>query len=452
LPANQRPMKSKKLPALSESTNLRYANFIALYFAEGLHMGMLFVGIPAWLAMQGKTPTEIGGFAVACSLPWTFKFIAAPLMDRYTYLAMGRKRPWVIFGQIGLTASFVAMGFVPDPLHNLDLLMGAAFIVSCFGALQDAATDGMAVDVLADHQQARANGFMGGARMIGSSLALAVGSWLLSLYGFTVSILVISAMIGLMTLVPICLREQPDEKVLPWGDGTASIKNQTLQVTSWSTILKSLYSLFRLKDSLLVAALMFVSMGSYNYFETLLPIFAVKITGWTNTLYSQAFATADLIGGIAGLLIGGYLIERFGKKRMIGTYFFLIMFITSTLILSKSYWENSTFLYGFIIVYRWLNAFAKIGVYAIAMQCCSKKVSASQFTFYMTLGSLGSMVGATMIGPMKENFSWDITFFLFVIMLALAWLIMYFLNIPRLSDQITKSEQTQADNHVLVNI
>ncbi|MCE7067026.1 MFS transporter [Dyadobacter sp. CY326] len=441
-------MRSKKIPALSENTNLRYANFIALYFAEGLHMGMLFVGIPAWLAMQGKTPTEIGGFAVACSLPWTFKFVAAPLMDRYAYLPMGRKRPWVIGAQLGLTASFIALAFVPEPLQNLDLLMVAAFIASFCGALQDAATDGMAVDVLADHQQARANGFMGGARMIGSSLALAVGSWILNVYGFTAAILTISAMIGLMTIVPILLREQPEEKLLPWGPGVASSQNQTLQVTKWSTILTSLYSLFRLKDSLLVAALMFVSMGSYNYFETLLPIFAVKITGWTNTLYSQAFATADLIGGIAGLLIGGYLIERFGKKRMIGIYFFLIMSITSALILSKSLWENSTFLYGFIIVYRWLNAFAKIGVYAIAMQCCSKKVSASQFTFYMTLGSLGSMVGATLIGPMKENFSWDVTFFLFVVLLAFAWLIMYILNIPKLTNQIEHFEDTDVQRQV----
>ncbi|NIJ55004.1 MFS transporter [Dyadobacter arcticus] len=443
-------MWSKKIPALSENTTLRYANFIALYFAEGLHMGMLFVGIPAWLAMQGKTPTEIGGFAVACSLPWTFKFVAAPLMDRYAYLPMGRKRPWVIGAQLGLTASFIALAFVPDPLNNLDLLMGAAFLASFCGALQDAATDGMAVDVLADHQQARANGFMGGARMIGSSLALAAGSWILNVHGFTAAILVISAMVGLMTLVPIILREQPEEKILPWGPGTASLQNRIYQGTKWATILKSLYSVFRLRDSLLVALLMFVSMGSYNYFETLLPIFAVKITGWTNTLYSQAFATADLIGGIAGLLMGGYLIERFGKKRMIGIYFFLIMLITSALILSKSYWENSTFLYGFIIIYRWLNAFAKIGVYAIAMQCCSKKVSASQFTFYMTLGSLGSMVGATLIGPMKENFSWDVTFFLFVVFLAFAWIIMYVLDITKLTNQIEQFEVTETNQEIAV--
>lgn len=433
-------MSSNKIPALSENTNLRYANFIALYFAEGLHMGMLFVGIPAWLAMQGKTPTEIGAFAVACSLPWTFKFVAAPLMDRYAYLPMGRKRPWVIGAQLGLTASFVALALVPEPLLNLDLLNTAAFVASFCGALQDAATDGMAVDVLEDHQQARANGFMGGARMIGSSLALAVGSWIMNVHGFTAAILAISSMIGLMTLVPILLREQPEEKILPWTAGNVSVQNQTLQVTNWSIIWKSLYSLFRLRDSMLVAALMFVSMGSYNYFETLLPLFAVKITGWTNTLYSQAFATADLIGGIAGLLIGGYLIERFGKKRMIGIYFLLIMCITSALILSKSLWENSTFLYGFIIIYRWLNAFAKIGVYAIAMQCCSKKVSASQFTFYMTLGSLGSMAGATLIGPMKENFDWGVTFSLFIILLAVSWTIMFFLNINRLTNKIDTLE------------
>ena len=77
------------------------------------------------------------------------------------------------------------------------------------------------------------------------------------------------------------------------------------------------------------------------------------------------------------MLIGGYLIEKFGKKRMIGIYFSLIILLVVALITLKIYWNSTAFIYGFIIVYRWLNTFAKIGVYAIAMQCCSKKVSAS---------------------------------------------------------------------------
>ncbi len=413
-------------------------------------MGMLFVGIPAWMAMQGKTPGEIGGFATACALPWTFKFVAAPLMDRYTYLPMGRKRPWVLFGQIGLTLSFMAMGFVPDPLNNLNLFMGAAFMVSVFGALQDGATDGMAVDSIPAHQQARANGFMGGARMIGSSLALALGSWLLSRYNFTMAMLVLSVMIGLMTLVPLFLREQPGEKLVPWAAGAASAETKRMQLTNWSIIFNALFSVFRLRNSLLVALLMFITMGSYNYFETLLPIFAVNVSGWTNVAYSQAFATADLIGGIGGMLIGGYLIERFGKKRMINGYFLLIILITAGLVFLKQYWTNTPFMYGFIITYRWLNAFAKIGVYAIAMQCCSKRISASQFTIFMTLGATGSMVGATLIGPMKDNFSWDITLLAFVGMIALAWLIMQFLNINQQVEQITKIEKENAESGALL--
>ena len=441
---------NSKLSSLSENTFLRYVNFIALYFAEGLHMGMLFVGIPAWLAMNGKTPGEIGGFAAACALPWTFKFVVAPLMDRYTYLPMGRKRPWVLFGQFGLTASFMAMAFVPDPLNHLNLLMGAAFGVSVFGAIQDAAVDGMAVDIIPVGQQARANGFMGGSRMIGSSLGLSLGSWLLNTYNFQVSFLVLSVMIGLVTLVPVYFREQPGEKIVPWTPGAASPETKRMQLTNWGIIFRALFGAFRLRNSLIVAGLMFITMGAYNYFETLLPIFAVKVSGWTNVFYSQVFATADLIGGIGGMLLGGYLIERFGKKQMINGYFILIMGLTATLIFSTTLWTNTPFLYGFIVVYRWLNAFAKIGVYAIAMQCCSRKISASQFTTYMTVGSIGSMVGATLIGPMKNNFSWEITLLSFVGMMALAWFIMQFLNINQQVEQITELEEKEAEREALI--
>lgn len=441
---------NSNLPALSENSFLRYVNFIALYLAEGLQMGMLFVGIPAWMAMNNKTAGEIGGFAAACALPWTFKFLVAPLMDRYTYLPMGRKRPWVIAAQFGLIGSLITMGFVPDPLNNLQLFMGAAFLVSVFGATQDAAADGMAVDVIPAHQQARANGFMAGSRMIGSSLALAVGSWLLNRYNFTAAMSVIAGMVGVVTLIPIFLREQPGEKMAPWMSGAASSETKRMQVTRWATIFRALYSVFQLRNSLLVVLLMFITQGAYNFFETLLPLFTVKITGWTNVFYSQVFATADLIGGIAGMVVGGYLIERFGKKRMINSYFFLIIGITIVLAFLNTYWDDTPFVYGFIVTYRLLNAFAKIGVYAIAMQCCSKKVSASQFTMYMTMGAVGSMVGATLIGPVKENFSWEITFLSFVIMIGFAWLSMQFINIDKQVEQMTDLENEEAEREAML--
>jgi MFS transporter, PAT family, beta-lactamase induction signal transducer AmpG len=177
--------------------------------------------------------------------------------------------------------------------------------------------------------------------------------------------------------------------------------------------------------------LLFVTQGAYNFFEHLLPIFAVKITGWTNVKYSQIFATADLIGGIAGMLVGGYLIERFGKKTMINIYFGIIAAMVIALNLSESYWQNSQMLNGFIIAYRLFNAFAKIGVFAIAMQCCSKNISATQFTIFMTMGAVGSIAGAALVGPIKENFDWKTTFSFFVGFLGLAWGILHLVNMEK---------------------
>ncbi|MEY4540425.1 MAG: hypothetical protein RLZZ306_2182, partial [Bacteroidota bacterium] len=385
-------------------------------------------------------PTEIGQFAVACSVPWTFKFIVAPLMDRYTYLPMGRKRPWVLLGHLGLMLSIIAFAFVPDPLNNLNVFFAAAFAVSSFGAIQDAAGDAMAVDVVPPDQQARANGFMQGSRMIGSSLSLVLCSWILNKYGFQASMLTLFLLVFIITLVPIVLREQKGEKILPFTDGKASETSQKLQISNWVVILKALYNVFRLKNSILVVILLFITQGAYNFFETLLPIFAVKITGWTNVLYSQVFATADLIGGVLGMLAGGYLIEKFGKKRMINIYFLLIISLVFALKFAGDYWQNSTMLNGFIITYRLLNAFAKIGVFAIAMQCCSKNISASQFTIFMTMGAMGSIAGASLVGPIKENFDWETTFLFFEGFIGLAWLTLQLINIEKHVEKIKTIE------------
>lgn len=443
------PIKqSNTIPALSENTFLRYFNFIVLYFAQGVPEGMLFYGIPAWMAMNGKTPGEIAGFAVACGLPWSFKFIVAPLMDRYTYLPMGRKRPWVLMGQLGLIASCIAMAFVPDPLNNLNLFMAAGFAVSFFGAFQDVATDGMAVDIIPTNQQARANGLMWGSKIIAISTTLALGTWLLNKYDFTTAILMLSVMIGIIMLVPLFLRERHNERILPWTPGAASPETKKMQLTSWTSIFKSLYSVLSLRNSLLLSLILFIAQGSYNYIDTLLPIFTVKELNWTNGNYSQFYATAKLIGGIGGMLIGGILIDKFGKKRMMNIYFFGMVLFTSALAFLKMYWGNTSFIYAFMMLYNVVYTFACIGLFAIAMQCCWKKVSASQFTLYMTIGNLGRIALAALIGPITSNFNWQISLLAFACMIALAWLLLQFLNINKQVERVVNLENRDLENKI----
>jgi PAT family beta-lactamase induction signal transducer AmpG len=423
--------KSTAIPSLAEHAILRYFNFIALYFAQGVPEGMLLFGIPAWMAMNGKTPGEIAAFAVVSGLPWSFKFIVAPLMDRYTYLPMGSKRPWVIFGQIGLVASFILMAFVPDPLNNLNLFMLAAFLVSCFGALQDVATDGMAINVIPADEQAKANGMMWGSKVIGISTSLALGSWILNQYNYKIAIGMLSVMIALIMLVPLFIRERKGEKMLPWTPGEASKENKMNQINNWAEILKSLYRVFSLRNSLLLALMLFIAQGSYNYIGTLLPIFTVKELGWTNVAYAQFYSTSTLVGGIIGMLIGGMLIDKFGKIKMMNIYFTLLILLTAAMVLLKAYWVHTSFIFAFMITYKILYTFGCIGVFSMAMQCCWKKVSASQFTLYMTISNLGRIAMAALIGPIKANFGWEMTIFAFAVMIGVALILLQFLNIDK---------------------
>ena len=421
--------KSNRLPALSENAFLRYFSFVTLYIAQGIPEGMAYFGIPAWMAMNGKTPGEISGFVVAVGLPWSFKLVVAPLMDRFSYLPMGRRRPWVLFGQLGLIISFIALALVPDPLNNLRLFMAAGFAVGFFGAFQDVATDGMAIDIVPVDQQARANGLMWGAKIMGTSASLALGSWLLQKYGYATAILMLSVAVSLIMLVPLSFRERPGEKLLPWNKGVASPETKKMQLNNWSTIFKSLYRVVRLRNSVLICVMIFFALGSFNYMDTLIPIFTVQGLGWTDKAYSQFFSTASLVGGISGMIIGGWLIDRFGKKSMLNIYFLLLVVATSAMAFLKMYWGQRWFISSYMILYQMLYVFMAIGVFSIGMQCCWKKVSASQFTLYMTVGNLGRIATASLIGPIKKLWPWEFALFAFAIMIAIAWAALQFIHI-----------------------
>ena len=81
------------LPALSENKWLRLALVTALYAAQGIQMGLMMVAIPAYLAGQQASAATIGGFIGASLLPWSLKILTGPIMDRFGFLPMGRRRP-----------------------------------------------------------------------------------------------------------------------------------------------------------------------------------------------------------------------------------------------------------------------------------------------------------------------------------------------------------------------
>jgi len=398
---------SKKNLFLTENSVLRYLNFSALYLAQGIPEGITYFAIPAWLAMNDKSPMEIASFVAVIGIPWSFKILIAPLMDRFTILSMGRKRPWVIFGQLGLIMSFLSIGLVEDPLNNLNGLMIAGFFISFFGAFQDVATDGMAIDVVPINEQARANGLMWGSKTIGVSLSLVIGTALINIIGFSAAISSLSIAVAFIMLVPIFFRERPGEKILPWTKGKPSEESKNAQLRSWKHIFKSIFNVIILPSTIVMGLASLINGVMYGLIDTLLPIFTIQELGWTNTSFSQVYSITSVVGGFFGMFVGGALVDFFGDKKMIIIYLIITTILILGLALLPNLWQNDKFIFGFILLYYLFYTFLCIGMFAASMKLCWKVVAATQFTLFMALSNMGRAAGSGLVGTLKDLMSWD---------------------------------------------
>lgn len=416
---------------LTDNALTKYITFSALYIAQGIPEGITFFAIPAWLAMNGKSAMEIGAYVGVVGIPWSFKIVIAPLIDRFTLLAMGRKRPWVIFGQLGLIISFLCIGLIPDPLNNLSALMVAGFFISFFGAFQDVATDGMAVDVIPENEQARANGLMWGAKTIGISASLLIGTWLINTFGFPTAISSLSIAVATIMLFPIYFKERPGEKTMPWTAGAVSPDSKQTQLRSWKHIFKCLYKVLRLKSSLVFGLGVFAVGLMFGLIDTLLPIFSIQELGWTNSYFSNVFSITTVIGGFLGMFIGGYLVDYFGKIKMLSLYLFFLTLLIAVFASLSNLWGNNLIVYAFILSYYTLYTFLCIAVFASAMHLCWKTVAATQFTLYMALSNMGRAAGAAMLGVLKTNFTWEIVFLIIAAMPVIMIILIQLINFKK---------------------
>ena len=165
------------LPALADSRNLRFGAFAGLYMAQGIPWGMFIVAIPTWLAAQGYSAAEVGTFIAVVTLPWTLKLLTGPVMDRFSFLPMGRRRPWVLVAQSGILLGSLVLSFGES---SFAWMLAVGFVINFCAAWQDVAVDGMAIDVLQEDERARANAFMFGGQAVGASASAAGGAWMLA--------------------------------------------------------------------------------------------------------------------------------------------------------------------------------------------------------------------------------------------------------------------------------
>ncbi len=424
------------IPSLSENALLRYFSFTALYFAQGISQGLLWYSLPAWFAMNGKTPMQIGSFIAVIGLPWSLKIFVAPFIDRFSYLCMGRRKPWLLFGQAGLVVGLIILSLVNEPLQNLSLLMVIGFALSCFSIFQDIAIDGMAVDLLPQKQQARANGLMWGAKAIGISATVAATGFMIVNRGYFWTIFTLAGVVSLVMLVPLVLKERSCEKRFPWSPGKVSPEALYLNTKDWNSVVKSVLQVTFLPASILMGLTAFVFAIGRGLIDAVLPVFTVQELGWSDVHYSSVFSTTTMISGLLAMGVAGVMIDFFGKKRMFTIFVFTLLLIVGSMAVFSFYWTNSSFVSGFFILFYTLDTFVTIAIFAIAMQLCWKRVAATQFTIYMAISNLGLSFGAWLMGQLKQYMTWELIFLFYAGLMVIALTLIYFLNLMRHTQQV----------------
>ena len=82
---------------------------IFLGFSSGMPLFVLVSLVPAWLRDNGVDLATIGLFALV-GLPYTWKFLWSPIMDRFKLPFLGRRRGWALLTQVLLLLSIGLLG------------------------------------------------------------------------------------------------------------------------------------------------------------------------------------------------------------------------------------------------------------------------------------------------------------------------------------------------------
>ena len=385
---------------LADNARVRYATGSIMYFAQGIPLGLLSIAIPVWLASQGVGAGDIGSYLAVIVLPWALKLLAGPVMDRYEFLPMGSRRPWVIGAQLGLSLALLALTLVERPAEQLGLLMLIGVLINSFGATQDVAVDGMSIDLTPVREQGRLNAFMSFGKAIGWASTAAVTGVLLTTFGLGTTAIIASAVSALGLFVILFVLEREGERILPWTKGAATPVHRV--ETSFRAVMKELNKVLWVRTSLIVIAIMFFYGLVYGYGQALMPIAAVNLFGYTTPQWSQLVATMGLIGAIIALAIGP-AIDRMGAKRILLLAIALLAIHAFLIAQTQHLWQNTLYVRSMLSIWIAMLPVVMVASLALAMAICKSVNSATQFAIYMSVANFGHAAGSKTYGVVAEK-------------------------------------------------
>lgn len=386
---------------MKDSKFARIGTLCAMYFSQGIPWFFVATALVTFLVDEGQMTDDEKVILIGMGmLPWMIgKLFLGPLIDRFQFRSMGKRRPWVMISQLGMAATIAAFLLIDDPGEDLETL-GLFFLIhNIFAALQDVASDALAVEVLHEEEIPIANGLMFVAKGFGAMFAVIVLGGVLLDSGFQAALLVQLPVLLLLLLIPILVKETEDDKRFPWSEGTASeedIPTEQMKLGEIVNGFKNAISDTSAKWALLLCTIMWIGGGmgtGLGIIDFQWEFLFVDELDWDADKFLDTKGGPIILSTMLGFLIGGFLGTRFGSRD---TLFYAVISGTVLTVLwsgARGQWESESFMRTAWMFWTFVWAIVGANLLALLMSLTTKDLGGTQFSIYMTLVNVGAFAG-----------------------------------------------------------
>ena len=451
--------------------NRRIAAMLLLGFASGLPLALSAGTLQAWLTVEGLDIRTIAFFALA-GLPYTFKFVWAPLADRFEPPLVGRRRSWLLVTQLGLAALCFVMATL-DPKASVAAVGACAVAIAFLSASQDIVFDAYRTDLLRDTERgAGAAVSVFGYRLamlVSGGLALILADQWLGWPGMFRAMAALFAVMAAITLwAPPTPPSTPSKsdvrrelvgfvamlvagvgtfwllRQLPWqllgGGRFVALGIDTLLLLAacfaafhaarragFPSFLAPWDAFFsRERAAALLAMIVLYKLGD-AFAGSLSTTFLIRGAGFSATEVGAVNKVLGLVATIVGALAGGAWLA---KRPLYGS---LMLFGLLQAVSNFGYWLISVLPRDYALMaaaISFANLCGGMGTAAFVaflMALTDRRFSAAQYALLSALAAVGRVYVGPASGVMVEAFGWP-AFFLFTVgaavpgLLLLRWL------------------------------
>ena len=402
-------MSFSKNQLLKEIFSKKMALCLSLGFASGMPLFVVLTLLGAYLRKEGVNLKEIGLFSLIM-IPYTWKFVWSPLVDRYNLFHLGRRRSWMLISQIAVFFSIFLLGQF-SPKTSLSVIAVVSVILSFASATQDIVIDAYRREILTDRELGLGTSlFITASRassLVPGGLSLVIAQFL-----SWSDVFFITAAFMLPALVVTFFIKEPETINAPRNLRQAIIEpfcefKDRRGLKSMFLIILFVFC-YKLGDSMATA------LATPFYIDLHYDLLTIGLVAKNAGLWSM------LIGGI----LGGVIMLKTGINKALWYFGFgqLITILGFVILAHEGIGSDtapSVFLLAFVIIAECLGAGLGTSAFVAFLSAQTNKTyAATQFALLTSLSAVPRTFCNATTGYIVEFMGWE-NFFIFCTILAI---------------------------------